>query len=192
MLRLNWEVLTRKKMLVNNNKLLNFLLFGLFAVSAFNCSTDKRLQKAELFLVKKGKLPQVCAERFPLKDTIIYKDSVKLDTIYQGIHTIDTVFDKDTMKVFITLPAKTINKEVVKYRYIYRENTAKVSDFEKKLSVCSSQSANKDLEIAKLRAELNEWQAVAKQRWWFLWILIFLAIAITLRRPVMGLVKKLM
>lgn len=156
---------------------------------AVSCGVEKRIAKAEVLLAKEGKLPQICAQRFPPKDSIVYRDSVRWDTLYEGIYSVDTIYDKDTVKVYLTLPAKIITKEVIKYRDIYRENTAKVTDLEKKLSDCNSRTANSEKEIVKLRAELSKWEGLAKQRWWFLWILLAIALGITFRKRIAKLVK---
>jgi hypothetical protein len=169
------------------------LLYLIISVTCFfiatSCNTEKRLQKAEVLLASNGRLSEICADRFPPKDSIVYRDSVKWDTLYEGIYSIDTIYDNDTVKVFLTLPAKIITKEVIKYRDIYRENTAKVKELEDKLSVCSLQSANYSIELVKLRAESSKWEKLAKQRWWFFWILILLAVGITLRKKIFNLLK---
>jgi hypothetical protein len=169
------------------------LIYLIISVTCFfiatSCNTEKRLQKAEVLLASKGRLAEICADRFPPKDSVVYRDSVHFDTLYEGIYSIDTIYDKDTVKVYLTLPAKIVTKEVIKYRDIYRENTAKVKELEGKLSVCSLQSANYSIELVKLRAESSKWEKLAKQRWWFLWILILLAVGFTLRKKIFNLLK---
>jgi hypothetical protein len=90
----------------------------------------------------------------------------------------------------LTLPAKIVTKEVIKYRDIYRENTAKVNELENKLSVCNSQSTNCSIELVKLKAESSKWEKLAKQRWWFLWILLVVAGLITFRKSIMKLISR--
>lgn len=175
---------------MHNKALIYFIISVTCFFIAASCNTEKRLQKAEVLLASKGKLPQICATRFPPKDSIVYRDSVKFDTLYEGIYSVDTIYDRDTVKVYLTLPAKIVTKEVIKYRDIYRENTAKVTDLESKLSDCSSQSANYSIELVKLRAELSKWEKVAKQRWWFLWILLVVAGLITFRKNIIRLFNK--
>lgn len=176
-------------------------LFGFFVIFlvALSCSTAKRIKKAEAFLDKKGKLPEICATRFPPKDSIVYRDSIRLDTLYEGIYSIDTIYDRDTVKVYLTTPAKVIVKEVVKYRDIYRENTARVEELQRKNAECISQTAaitnkniNYEKEIIKLKAQSSGWEYKAKSRWWFLWILLLLSLGITFRKGIFKISKKFM
>jgi hypothetical protein len=174
---------------MHNRGLIYLIISVVCFFIASSCNTEKRLQKAEVLLASKGRLAEICADRFPPKDSVVYRDSVHFDTLYEGIYSIDTIYDKDTVKVYLTLPAKIVTKEVIKYRDIYRENTAKVKELEGKLSVCSLQSANYSIELVKLRAESSKWEKLAKQRWWFLWILILLAVGFTLRKKIFNLLK---
>jgi hypothetical protein len=174
---------------MHNRGLIYLIISVVCFFIASSCNTEKRLQKAEVLLASKGRLAEICADRFPPKDSVVYRDSVHFDTLYEGIYSIDTIYDKDTVKVYLTLPAKIVTKEVIKYRDIYRENTAKVNELENKLSVCSLQSANYSIELVKLRAESSKWEKLAKQRWWFLWILILLAVGFTLRKKIFNLLK---
>ena len=174
---------------MHSRALIYFAVSVICFLIAVSCSTEKRIAKAEVLLAKEGKLQQICADRFPPKDSIAYRDSVRFDTLYEGIYSVDTIYDLDTVKVYLTLPAKIITKEVTKFRDVYRENTAKVKDLEQKLADCSLQSANCSLELVKLRAESSKWEALAKQRWWFLWILLVLAVGITFRKRIAQLVK---
>lgn len=170
------------------------LIYLIISITCFfiatSCNTEKRLQKAEVLLASKGRLAEICADRFPPKDSVVYRDSVHFDTLYEGIYSIDTIYDKDTVKVYLTLPAKIVTKEVIKYRDIYRENTAKVNELENKLSACSSQSTNYSIELVKLKAESSKWEKLAKQRWWFLWILLVVAGLITFRKSIMKLISR--
>lgn len=175
---------------MHNRALIYFIISIVCFFIASSCDVEKRISKAEVLLAKEGKLPQICADRFPPKDSVVYRDSIRWDTLYEGIYSIDTVYEQDTVKVYVTLPAKIITKEVTKYRDVYRENTAKVKELESKLADCSLQTANYEKELIKLRAESSKWEALAKQRWWFLWILLLVALGITFRKNVFNLVKK--
>jgi hypothetical protein len=175
---------------MHNRGLIYFIISVTCFFIATSCNTEKRLQKAEVLLSSKGRLAKICADRFPPRDSVVYRDSVSFDTLYEGIYSIDTIYDKDTVKVYLTLPAKIVTKEVIKYRDIYRENTAKVKELEGKLSVCSLQSANYSIELVKLRAESSKWERLAKQRWWFFWILLVVAGLIAFRKSIMKLISR--
>jgi|GEM_PF-5897647 hypothetical protein len=157
---------------------------------ATSCGTEKRLQRAEVLLASKGKLAEICASRFPPKDSVVYRDSVRWDTLYEGIYSIDTVYDKDTVKVYVTLPAKIVTKEVVKFRDVYRENTAKVVELQNKNADCLAKNADYERQLVKLLAQSNDWEAKAKARWWFLWILVIISLVIVFRKTIFKLVRK--
>lgn len=156
---------------------------------ATSCNTEKRLQKAEVLLASQGRLPEICANRFPPKDSIVYRDSVHFDTLYTSLYSVDTIVSNDTIRIVTTLPAKVITKEVIKFRDVYRENTAKVADLQLKYNNCGSELHNSKLELEKVKAELDKWKRTAKERWWFLWILLLVAVAITFRKSIFKILK---
>lgn len=185
------EVMIVRKMLASKSKLSYASVLMIIFYVALGCNVDKRLQKAEILLAEKGKLPEICAVRFPLRDSIVYRDTVKYDTLYEGIYSVDTVYDRDTVKVFLTLPAKIITKEVIKYRDVYRENTSKVVDCQNKNEELVKNLVKFEEERTKLLKELGSWKSVAKQRWWFLWILLVIALAIIFRKNIIRLAGNL-
>lgn len=175
---------------MHNRGLIYFIICILCFFIATSCSTEKRIQKAEVLLASEGKLPEICASRFPPKDSIVYRDSVRWDTLYEGIYSIDTVYDKDTVKVYVTLPAKIITKEVVRYKDVYRENTAKVEKLQQDNTSLSLKLSECDVEVANMKGEVEKWKDLAKTRWWFLWILLVIAVGITFRKSIFKLSKK--
>lgn len=174
---------------MHKRALIYLIISVVFFFIATSCNTEKRLQKAEVLLASKGKLAGICASRFPPKDSIVYRDSVRFDTLYEGIYSIDTVYDKDTVKVYVTLPAKIITKEVIKFRDIYRENTAKVTELQTKNAECLGKTTNLEKQIISLQAELDKSKSKARTYAWFLWILLLVALAITFRKNILKLAK---
>lgn len=178
-------------MLASKNSLKYVSVLMIIFYVALGCNVEKKLQKAELLLAEKGRLPEICAVRFPPKDSISYRDSIKYDTLYEGIYSVDTIYDNDTVKVTLTLPAKIVTKEVIKYRDIYRENTSKVVDCQKKNEELVKKLVNFEEERTKLLNELSDWKSVAKHRWWFLWILLIISLAIIFRKSIIKLAGNL-
>ena len=170
------------------------IIYFLISVTCFfiatSCNTEKRLQKAEVLLASKGKLAEVCANRFPPKDSIVYRDSIHFDTLYTSLYSIDTIVSNDTVKIVTTLPAKVITKEVIKFRDVYRENTAKVVDLQLKYNSCGSELNEIKLELQKAKGELDKWKGTAKERWWFLWILLLICIGLLFRKQLRKLTKR--
>ena len=122
---------------------------------------EKKDAKATQRLLARGVLNDICAEIYPVKDSIIKGDSVLvLDTLYiPGEISTDTLIEKDTVRITTTktLPSKTIIKTVHVIDTIVRENTANIEackDDNRKLI---------DLLTVKTK-ESDTWKGKAKKR----------------------------
>jgi len=124
-----------------------------------------------------------CAIKFPVKDTIIYRDSVTYDTI------INENYIHDTTTITNTSPAKTLVKTVYKVKEIVRENTAKVQALEYALSDATKLIAKKDAQVDECQKESNEWKGLAKKRFWWLLLIIAAVVGWVLRKPLMKIIK---
>jgi hypothetical protein len=72
-----------------------FVLAGLLLIG---CNPGKQLSKAEARLAQAGRLPAICAERYPVKDTTYIKDTlVQIDTFLSGEYIFDTARINDTL-----------------------------------------------------------------------------------------------
>lgn len=116
----------------------------------------------------KDKLAELCADEFPAKDSIIVRDSVSFDTLYNTDIVFDTTTVKDTVYITRQLPGKTIVKTVRKDSTIVRVDKAMESHLGNKLL-----AANKEIE--RLNAENNELKAFKKSMrgkvhipWWII------------------------
>ena len=138
---------------------------------------------SEAYLSKKGVLPTICADRFPVKaDTIIQKDTlVQIDTFLSGEYIFDTIKVNDTViniqyKPLEILKTKTlIKKEVV-------VDNAKVKALEVSVSELQAQKA-------VLLAEVNEYKDKAKTRLNWLILLLCGIFGFAIRKPLMAIIK---
>lgn len=130
-----------------------------------------------------------CAVKFPVKDTIIYRDSISYDTIYDTNYFVDTTTIHDTTTITKTSPTKTIVKTVYQVKEIVRENTAKVTALEYSLSASTKLILDKEEEIKNCEQNASKWKGLAKQRFWWLLLLISAAAGWILRKPLMKLIK---
>ncbi len=130
-----------------------------------------------------------CAVKFPVKDTIIYRDSVTYDTIINDNYIHDTATIHDTDTITKTSPAKTLVKTVYKVKEIVRENTAKVQALEFALSDATKLIAKKDSEVDDCRKKSDEWKGLAQKRFWWLLLLIAAVAGWILRKPLMKIIK---
>lgn len=152
------------------------------------CNPQRKIDKAKLRLDSSGQAAAYCALRFPVKDSIIIRDSVHFDTLYQGETFFDTatVVESDTVfkTIVKTLPAQVITKTQVVTKEVWRENKAAYDSlkayYEKKVS--DLQFANK-----KLAAYSDN---LKKQRSTLFWLLLA-ALVLIFRKPIYKLIKAL-
>lgn len=130
-----------------------------------------------------------CATKFPVKDTIIYRDSVTYDTIINDNYIYDTATIHDTTTITKSSPAKTLVKTVYKVKEIVRENTAKVQALEYALSDATKLIAKKDAQVDDCQKESKEWKGLAKKRFWWLLLLISAVAGWVLRKPLIRIIK---
>lgn len=138
---------------------------------------------SEAYLSKKGMLPSICADRFPVKaDTIIQKDTlIKTDTFLSGEYIFDTIRVNDTIIITKTKPVvikqvKTLTKtEVIVDRAKEKALEASVSQLEAQKS--------------SLLAEVNEYKDKAKTRLNWLILLLAAIFGFAIRKPLMAIIK---
>jgi hypothetical protein len=161
--------------------LINFVTFFLLLVT-IGCNPGKQLHKAEARLAEAGRLPAICSERFPNKDTTYIKDTlVKIDTFLSGEYIFDTLRVNDTLYQIEYKPLEIVKTKTLT-KVIKVEDRAKVDA----LSVRVSQlEANR----GTLISELADYKAKAKSRLNWLILLICLIVGFTIRKPVMNFIK---
>jgi hypothetical protein len=155
----------------------------ILALIALSCNPGKQLQKAEVRLAQAGRLPAICAERYPVKsDTLFVKDSViKIDTFLSGEYIFDTIRVNDTV---INIQYKPL--EIVKYKTLTKIEvvTDKAKEAAYNASVSQLQAQNQ-----VLSAQLTEYKDKAKTRLNWLILLLCAIFGFAIRKPVMAIIK---
>lgn len=145
------------------------------------CDISKRLERATNLL---NKYPEnaalYCASKFPNKETIIYRDSVTLDTIYLETLTTDTIVSNDTVRIVTTSPAKVITKTLVKYKEVQTENTAKVEEQRILLVKCEGRYDILQKKFEKSEEERKAWR---KKFYWIIFVILGFVVGYILRKP---------
>lgn len=125
------------------------ILWAIYLLVVPGCATQK---KAEKYYKKHPvELAKVCAEKYPVKDSIIKGDSV---TVYDTLWGLETRVDTVTItpnvvtKIVEKTVPKLITKLVTVHDTIVRENTAKTA-------VLNSQIAKLKADITKLEVKLS-------------------------------------
>lgn len=121
-------------------------------------------------------LAPICADEFPVKDSLIKGDSIVLyDTLWGIKIESDTVVTKDTVRITNTLPAKIITKTVTVVDVVYRENTARVSQLLNQVGDCNKTVIRKDVKIDDLEQSLSAMKKARNK--WRLWLFIAIGAA---------------
>jgi hypothetical protein len=164
------------------------IIIIMLVLIATSCLPNRKFAKAvKIMNDQPDQAAWYCAVKFPVKDTVIYRDSITYDTIVNTNYFSDTTTIHDTTT--ITSPAKTLVKTVYKVKEIVRENTAKVQALEYALTESTKIISKKDSEVDECREKSNEWEKLAKKRFWWLLLLIAAVAGWILRKPLMKIIK---
>jgi hypothetical protein len=156
-----------------------FVLAGLLLIG---CNPGKQLSKAEARLAQAGRLPAICAERYPVKDTTYIKDTlVKIDTFLSGEYIFDTARINDTLY-------EVKYKPVIVYKTKYITKVEKVEDVAK-IEALRASVSQLEANRAALLVELADYKGKAKTRLNWLILAICVAFGFSIRKPVMALIK---
>ena len=158
------------------------LLIFLVVLATFSCNPGKQLTKAEARLAQAGRLPAICSERFPVRDTTFIKDTlVKIDTFLSGEYIFDTLRVNDTLYQIEYKPLEIIKTKTLT-KVVKVEDRAKVEA----LSIRVSQL---EANTGALISELTDYKDKAKYRLNWLILLICGILGFTIRKPLISFVK---
>lgn len=161
--------------------LLNFVTILLIFVT-IGCNPGKQLTKAEARLAEAGRLPAICSERFPIKDTTYIKDTlVKIDTFLSGEYIFDTLRINDTVWEIKYKPLEIIKTKTLT-KVVQVENIAKRDALNARISQLEAIRAS-------LTGQLGDYKAKAKSRLNWLILLLSGILGFTIRKPVIKLIK---
>ena len=156
-----------------------FVLAGLLLIG---CNPGKQLSKAEARLAQAGRLPAICAERYPVKDTTYIKDTlVKIDTFLSGEYIFDTARINDTLY-------EVKYKPVVVYKTKYITKVEKVEDVAK-IEALRASVSQLEANRATLSVQLADYKDKAKTRLNWLILAICVVFGFAIRKPVMALIN---
>jgi hypothetical protein len=156
-----------------------FVLAGLLLMS---CNPGKQLSKAEARLAQAGRLPAICAERFPKKDTTFIKDTItQIDTFLSGEYIFDTARINDTLY-------EVKYKPVVVYKTKYITKVERVEDVAK-IEALRASVSQLEANRAALLVEVGQWKDKAKTRLNWLILALCVAFGFAIRKPVMALIN---
>lgn len=153
--------------------LLGFLIIWGILLLLTSCSVERKTQRKTAWLISHDLLDDVCSRNFPVRDSVVTKDSVRFDTLYldseaEILH--DTVVSQgDTVFRIIEKkcpPQIVLTKFVKRDSIIYRTNTAEVERLKGVI-------LDKDKQIkAKDDIIINQQEKIDKNDWWKMAFLI--------------------
>jgi hypothetical protein len=156
-----------------------FVLAGLLLIG---CNPGKQLSKAEARLAQAGRLPAICAERYPVKDTTYIKDTlVQIDTFLSGEYIFDTARINDTVY-------EVKYKPVIVYKTKYITKVERVEDVAK-IEAMRASVSQLEANRATLLVQLAEYKDKAKTRLNWLILALCVVFGFVIRKPVMALIN---
>lgn len=171
---------------------LKFIIWSAILLLINGCANSK-ISKAKRVLDENPiDAAAYCANKFPVKDSIVYKDSVRFDTIYTGETYFDTISVQcpDTViKVVTKVEPKTIVKTVTNVKEVYRENTAKTEEWRLMFFDAQKKMLTAIDKLNKSEAEKKIWKAAARKWKWLFIALVAFIIGWKFRSPLLKLLK---
>ena len=161
-----------------------FLIF----VFLIGCSNEKQIQRAKNRLSANPlEAAAFCSASFPNKETIIYRDSLTLDTIYLELERVYTLIENDTVRIITTSPAKVITKTLVKYKEVQIENTAKIEEQRQLLIKCEGRYDALQKKFEKSEEQRKAWR---KKFYWIIFVILGFAVGYVLKQPALSSILK--
>lgn len=166
----------------HTDRILNNFVTILLLFVTFSCNPVRQLNKAEARLAQAGRLPAICSERFPIKDTTIIKDTLlKIDTFLSGEYIFDTLRVNDTVYQIEYKPL-----EIVKTKTLTK--IVKVED-RAKIEALSTRVSQLEANRGTLLIQVAEYKDKAKTRLNWLILLICGILGFTIRKPLIKFIK---
>ena len=160
---------------------MRFLYITALAV-LFGCNPGKQLSKAEARLAQAGRLPAICAERYPVKDTTYIKDTlVKIDTFLSGEYIFDTLRINDTVWEIKYKPLEIIKTKTLTKTEVIVDN-AKVQALQASVSQLEAQKS-------ALAIQMSEYKDKARTRLYWLILVLCIIFGFAIRKPVMAFIN---
>ena len=158
-------------------------------VFLIGCSSEKQIQRAKNRLSANPlEAASFCASKFTNKETIIYRDSLTLDTIYLELTRTDTIVENDTVRIVTTSPAQVITKTLFKYKEVQIEgSTAKVEEQRQLLIRCEGRYDTLQKKFEKSEEQRKAWR---KRFYWIIFVILGFAVGYVLKQPTLTSVLK--
>ena len=153
----------------------------LLSLLAIACNSQKQLQKAKDRL---GDNPleagRFCGDRFPNRDSVVYRDTIRLDTMYVGLLQVDTVRREDTIVVTKTSPSKIITQTKIQYKEVVKTDPAKTEEQRQLYLACEERYQKLYLKWEQSEKQRKDWRT---RFWWVLFVALGAVIGYFTKQP---------
>lgn len=154
------------------------ILLSLLAVA---CNSQRQLQKAKNRL---GDNPleaaRFCSTLFPGKDSVVYRDTITLDTMFIDLLQIDTLWREDTVVITKTSPSKIITQTKIQYKEVVKTDPAKTEEQRQLYLACEGRYQKLYLKWEQSDKERKGWKS---RFWWALFVAIGAVIGYFTKQP---------
>lgn len=148
------------------------LFILIVSVLLYSCITT---EKATNFLKKKGELAEICADHYPVIDTLFPGDTVivtdTLETFDRDTITVSQIIN-DTLVIIKTPPPKIIRETKIIRDTIVRRDRAREAALEQQLTDAYKIIGERDKKITELTNDFND---MKKKRNKWRWIVFVIA-----------------
>lgn len=153
----------------------------LLLLLAVACNPQRQLQKAKNLL---GDNPleasKFCSDRFPSRDSVVYRDTIKLDTMYVGLLQIDTLRREDTVVITKTSPSKIITQTKIQYKEVVKTDQSKIEEQRQLYLACEERYQKLYLKCEQAEKERKAWRT---KFWWVLFVAIGAVVGYFTKQP---------
>ena len=139
------------------------------AILLASCSVERKIERAVETLKKHDVLAEVCADEYPVKDSVITRDSISYDTtVVQETVTIRDTITVGGQTVYVTKqcpPHQVITKTEWKERTVWKENTARVSALQGRINAYEKKLTAITADRDKMKEGRNWWRWACLITW---------------------------
>lgn len=158
---------------------MRYLLLLLPVLAA--CNTQRQLQKAKDRLSDNPlEAARFCSDKFPGKDSVVYRDTIKLDTMYVGLLQVDTVRREDTVVITKTSPSKIITQTKIQYKEVVKTDQSKIEEQRQLYLACEERYQKLYLKCEQAEKERKAWRT---KFWWVLFVAIGAVVGYFTKQP---------
>lgn len=153
----------------------------LLSLIALACNSQQKLQKAKNRLSDNPlEAARFCSDKFPSKDSIVYRDTIILDTMYVGLLQVDTVRREDTIIIVKTSPNKIITKTKTQYKEVVKTDPSKTEEQRQLYLACEERYQTLYLKWEKTDTDKKAWRT---KFWWVLFLAIGAIVGYLSKQP---------